>query len=80
MIAFDLGENFAGAGRGESVLFLVRADEEYIAGEVIGKGLIMHGANAYFEITHNDIALAQRYVSGDHHGVGTGRVGRVSCA
>ena len=36
MVALDLSQHLAGAAIGESMLFLIRSDEEHIAGEIIG--------------------------------------------
>src|SRR5262249_21154152 len=73
MMALDLVEDFSGAPVAEGVLLLVHAHEENVAGEVIGKGFIVHGPDAHFEIADDDVTLAQGDIGGDHHGAEAGR-------
>ncbi|TMJ40295.1 MAG: hypothetical protein E6G87_02285 [Alphaproteobacteria bacterium] len=60
------------------MLPVIGADEEDIASEIIGEGLVVDGADADFEIADDDIALAQRDMSGDYHGAQADKGRRVS--
>ena len=80
MVTLDLGKNLARTLIGEGMLFLIRADEEYIASEIVGKSLVMDGTYPDLEITHHDVPFPQWDISRDHHGADVGWDSRESSA